>query len=286
MSFSIKSCKFYRPFFITSRNYGERLGTSGDKTIYQEHEETAKQKEVSKWRKPWIKREGEWQSKLSIFVEKSPHPDIMYIMSQIPNFTIEKAKSWWGDLKSLQESQNQKYLPERVAALGSNLAAVHFFTYRQCAVRLKGSQNWIKGDISTLNLPDHYTEGYYVEAIDCTNFHHGGIRYEGLENIRNLNFLKWLSLKNNKHVDVWCIDKVAGLCEDTLEYLDISGCNICIGCIFALARMRALKVLIITDPGEDLTLQAALSMLEEENSNLIIQAIEPVVNETSEHKTE
>ncbi|RVE49334.1 hypothetical protein evm_006047 [Chilo suppressalis] len=279
MSINLKSYRFFRPLITTSRSYCE-------KSIYQKHEEGEKPRLVHgkpypEWRKPWIKREGEWQSKLSLFVEKSPNPDIMYIFSQIPEFTIQKAKRWWAQIKSYQEIENQRFLPERVAALGSNLAAVHFFTFRQCSVRLKDSQEWIKGDITTLKLPDHYVDGYYVEAIDCTNFHHNGIRYEGLENLRQLNFLKWLSLKNNKNVDVWCLDRLAGLCGRTLEYLDISGCNICTGCIFALARIKALKLLVITDPGDDFTLQAALSMLEEENPSLLINAISPVSNEES-----
>jgi hypothetical protein len=76
---------------------------------------------------------------------------------------------------------------------------------------------------------------------------------------------------------VWCIDRVAGLCGKTLEYLDISGCQLCVGTVFAIAQMKALKMLIITDPGDDQTLQAALSMLEEENPKLMINAIAPIV---------
>lgn len=141
--------------------------------------------------------------------------------------------------------------------------------------RLKDSHEWIKGDITTLKLPTSYVDGYFVEAVDCTNFHHNGIRYEGIENLRNLNFLKWLSLKNNKHVDVWCIDRIAGQNGRTLEYLDISGCNITQGCILAIARMKALKMLVVTDPGDNVELQAGLSMLEDENPHLIINAIPP-----------
>lgn len=271
MALNLKTNRLFRPLFITSRTYCE-------KSIYQKHEEGEKPRMVHgkpypEWRKPWIKRDGEWSSKLSVFVEKNPNPDIMSIFSKIPDLTIQKMKDWWIEMKELQEKQNQKFIPERVAALGANLAAVHFFSYRSCLVRLKDSNEWIRGDITTLKLPDHYVDGYFVEAIDCSNFHHNGIRYEGLENLRSLNFLKWLSLKNSKHVDVWCLDRIAGYCGRTLEYLDISGCQLCVGSIIALARLRALKVLIVTDPGNDVTLQAALSMLEEENPKLMINAI-------------
>ncbi|OWR45112.1 hypothetical protein KGM_208183 [Danaus plexippus plexippus] len=175
-------------------------------------------------------------------------------------------------MKVLQEIHNQKFLTERIAALGSNLAAVHFFTYRQCAVRLKDEKQWITGDITTLNLPDHFVEGYYVEAVDCTNFHHNGIRYEGIKNLSGLNFLKWLSLKNNKHVDVWCLDRLAGQNGETLEYLDLQGCQLCVGCIYALARMPALKYLTVTDPGDNVEVQAALSLLESSKPGLLIAA--------------
>lgn len=139
--------------------------------------------------------------------------------------------------------------------------------------RLKDSQEWISGDATKLKLPDHYVDGYFVEAVDCTNFHHNGIRYEGLQNLLNLHFLKWLSLKNNKYVDVWCLDRIAGQNGNTLEYLDISGCNLCVGGVFALIRMPALKFLVVSDPGVNVDVQAALSMLEQEKSKLLIKAI-------------
>lgn len=76
-------------------------------------------------------------------------------------------------------------------------------------------------------------------------------------------------------MDVWCLDRLAGQNGRSLEYLDISGCDICLGCIQPLSRMTALKYLVITDPGDNVELQAGLSMLEEENTNLMINAIPP-----------
>ncbi|XP_028156391.1 distal membrane-arm assembly complex protein 2 [Ostrinia furnacalis] len=277
MALTSKTSILYRALTITSRRY---YCDKNEKSIYQRHEEGEKPRmvhgqEYPDWRKPWVKREGEFTSKLSVFVEKNPSPDIMFILSQIPNVTRQKIKDWWSSMKELQEIENQKYIPERVATLGANLAAVHFFCYRYAAVRLKGKTEWIRGNITNLTLPNTFTDGYYVEAIDCSDFHHNGIRYEGLENLTNLNFLRWLSLKNNKHVDVWCLDRIAGLTGKTLEFLDISGCNLCVGGVYALARMSALKMLVITDPGPDIKLQTALSLLEEENPNILIKAIPP-----------
>ncbi|KAL4716206.1 hypothetical protein ACJJTC_004700 [Scirpophaga incertulas] len=271
MSLFNKSWRSLRPLF-TSRGYCE-------KSIYQKHEEGEKPrlvygKEYPEWRKPWIKRKGEFTSKLGLFVEKNPNPDILNMLSKAPNLTVAKIKKWWSEMKDLQEIENQKYLPERVAALGFNLAAVQFFVYRSCSVRLKDSQDWIKGDITTLKLPTTFVEGYLVEAIDCSTFYRGGIRYEGLENIGNLPFLKWLSLRNGKHIDIWCVNRVASLAGETLEYLDLSGCNLCSNCVFALARMHKLRILVITDPGDNLEMQTALSLLEEENPQLMLKTIQ------------
>lgn len=89
----------------------------------------------------------------------------------------------------------------------------------------------------------------------------------------NLKYLKWLSLRNNKYIDVWCLDRIAALTGDNLEYLDIVGCNLCVGGLHAIARMQTLKYLIINDPGDDIELQAGLSLLEQEKPDLLINAI-------------
>lgn len=88
-------------------------------------------------------------------------------------------------------------------------------------------------------------------------------------------------MKNNKFIDVWCLDRIAGQNGSTLEYLDISGCNICVGSIFALARMSSLKLLVLSDPEENVELQAAISMLEEERPSLLIKSIPAAITNVS-----
>lgn len=133
MALTLKPNCYYRPFITLARNYCE-------KSIYQRNEEgtpprTAQGKLYPDWRKPWIQRDGEWKSKLSVFIEKNPSPDIMNAFSQVPDLTFSKIKEWWKSMKVLQEIHNQKFLPERVSILGSNLAAMHFFIYRHAALR-------------------------------------------------------------------------------------------------------------------------------------------------------
>lgn len=84
--------------------------------------------------------------------------------------------------------------------------------------------------------------------------------------------MKWLSLKNNTHVDVWCLDRIAGQNGKSLEYLDLTGCKLCVGSVYALARMTSLKALVVTVPVDDIPVQVALSMLEEDKPNLLIKA--------------
>lgn len=275
MSLSLKTkCLCYRPSYVVTRLYC-------DKSIYQRDEEGPKPRTVygklyPNWRKPWIQRDGEWKTKLSVFVTKNPNPDILGALSKIPTLNMQMVKDWWKEMKILQEIENQKYMKKRVAALGANLAAIHFFCFRDAKVRLRGSPRWLSGDAQTLNLPEHFEDGWFVEAIDCTDFHHNGIRYEGLQNLMNLNYLKWLCIKNSKYIDVWCLDRIAGQNGSSLEYLDISGCKLCPGGIIALSRMSALKLLVITDPGDDIDIQAALSILEQENPDLLIKVMDPV----------
>lgn len=164
-------------------------------------------------------------------------------------------------------------MPLRTPGNNAIIAFYHLF-------RLKDSRIWMTGFTPQLKLPDKYVDGFYVEAVDCSKFHRNGIRYEGIQNLTGLNFLKWLSLKNNKHIDVWCLDRLAGQNGKTLEYLDITGMPLTAEAVFALCRMSALKVLLITDPGDNIDAQAALSILESENPNLTIKAEFTEVNET------
>lgn len=134
MTLNLVKRSLYRPIVITSRCYCD------NKSIYQKHEEGKKPKKVlgelyPEWRRPWIERDGEWSSKLSIFVEKSPSADILNLMQKVPDLNVKVVRDWWSSMKEKQKEENQKYISQRVEILGSNLAAVHFFTFRGASVR-------------------------------------------------------------------------------------------------------------------------------------------------------
>lgn len=231
-------------------------------------------KPYPEWRRPWAERDGEWYSKFKLFLEeRNPSPDVLNFMQKIPDFSIDKARSWWRKSKEFHAIANQKYISERVEILGPDLAAAHFVCFREGAIKFKNQSNWLKGDPTKdeLKLPVTYDDNYIVEMIDCSGFKDGGLRYEGLLNLSNLSSLKWLSLKNNIYVDEWGVDRIVGQCGQSLEYLDLSGCPIALGTIIALARIPNLKVLILSDIEYPEEIQAGIATLEAENESLLVK---------------
>ena len=48
--------------------------------------------------------------------------------------------------------------------------------------------------------------------------------YEGLQNIRNLIYLKDLDLSYCPLIDEWCLDRITGEFHESIEVLNLSGC--------------------------------------------------------------
>ena len=71
--------------------------------------------------------------------------------------------------------KSQKFIKERIATLGPDLAAAHFLISRHCRVRFKGHTNWIKADNfqfftgKTLDLPLCHAPDWHLEAIGMSN---------------------------------------------------------------------------------------------------------------------
>ena len=61
-------------------------------------------------------------------------------------------------------------------------------------------------------------------------------------------YLKNLDLSYSPLIDVWCMDRITGEFQDSLEYLDVSGCRALnwngLECLW---RLRKLKVLVLHD---------------------------------------
>jgi len=144
---------------------------------------------------------------------------------------------------------------ERLTALGPDLAAAHFLCHRNCRVRFRGHKDWTEVDErGNLDIPAIYVKGWYIEAIDAAE---AMLVYEGLQNLRNLQHLKFLDLSYCPHIDEYCLDRITGEFHHSLEYLNISGCRkVNWNGLEVLWRCSNLKVLVIKDMDhvQDLTL--------------------------------
>lgn len=160
-----------------------------------------------------------------------------------------------------QERYLQQFIPERHQILGNDLAAAHFLTHRGGRVRFCGHQEWIvanKGEDSS--LPNKFVSGMFVEAIDCEGMN---LYYEGLENVRRLKKLRFLSFKGVTSFDDWCLDRVSGSEFESLEVLDLSDTQISERGFQALYRVPTLKKLILDNPNRSTNWSLTLAMLQD-----------------------
>lgn len=191
--------------------------------------------------------------------------------SRIMNYdwSIKSIYSWFMRKQVEFNKYNQRYIPDRVQALGSDLAAAHFVVYRDGAIRFRGQDKFIrwtnKKEEYYVDLPKTYEPNYFVEAIDVSDVI---LHYQGLENFKNLFKLKWLRLRNNPVLDNWCLDYI-GHAIPNLEYLDISYCpQVTSSGIAGLHKLKQLKELVVSN--NDIEFQMACFALEDINPGLFI----------------
>ncbi|XP_050543996.1 distal membrane-arm assembly complex protein 2 [Daktulosphaira vitifoliae] len=191
-------------------------------------------------------------------------PDQNFSPSRIMSYdwSMKSIGKWYEQKKVEYKKYSQRYVPERVKALGTDLAAAHFIVYRGGAVKFVNHKDFIrwenKKEEYCINLPEKYDASYRVDAIDASNL---SIYYEGLENFKLLYKLKWLSLRNNPVLDDWSLDLIGSIMP-SLEYLDISNCKqISCNGIAGLQKLRNLKELVVNN--EDIEFQMACFALED-----------------------
>lgn len=196
---------------------------------------------------------------------------IKFVMPD-PSFTPPRIMSYDWSLKSIFSwfvrkriefyKYNQRYIPERVKALGSDIAIAHYIVYRGGAIKFRGHDEIIqwtnKEEEYFANLPTTYDPNYFVEVIDASNLM---LYYPAMENFKHLYKLKRLSLRNNLVLDNWSLDYI-GYAIPNLEYLDISNCpEVTAEGICGLQKLRHLKELVINSP--DVEVQMACFALED-----------------------
>lgn len=117
------------------------------------------------------------------------------------------------------------------------------------------------------SLPGLYDGDYIIDAIKCDGME---LVYEGLENIRRLNGLRYLSFRNVKLFDDWHMDRICGNQFDTIEILDLTGTQITANALYAVPKLRSLKAIVLETTDRSIEFQLACSLLEEAMPNLRI----------------
>ncbi|KAL5293389.1 ATP5SL family protein [Megaselia abdita] len=259
------------PLAVTQnkRYYGQQQ-SSLDKL----KEEIDESKKMMKWRTEAANDPSIWKSKLTAFEFKEQNSDFITMMQQPVDLSIQGAKDWWKSRQEKMERHMQQFIPERHAILGNDLAAAHFVVHRGGSVKFAHERTWTKqDDIGDYKLPTTMDPKYKVEAI---KFDGMILYYEGLENIRYLLQLKFMSFHNVKSFDDWCLDRLSGGQFPVLDTLDLSGTSVTERGLNALYRMKNLKFLIVDDPKKDLPFELACAVLEEENPNLKVYSVEQI----------
>lgn len=201
---------------------------------------------------PWLheKMQLEGGNRENIFEVLKPkhgiHPDTAIKMQSHYEFSLAAFKRYRASKLELAKRDDQRYLTERVRALGVELAAATFLVHRGAAVKFHEFEKWIvRDEDGEYTLPRFFTEGYTVEAVDVASFE---IMYTGIENLAGLSKLKSLVMKDSPRVDDWCLDAISAMFHSTLEFLDISGCPmITERGLNVLHRMKQLKHLNIAN---------------------------------------
>lgn len=239
----------------------------------QLREELARDKKALKWRKS-NHEAGDIDTKLKLFANQEQTSDYIIMMQKPITLNPKDWLAMWDKKKEREERHMQQFVPERHEILGPDLATAHFILHRGGAVKFLNSQNWMRADENgEFNLPNTHNPQFKVEALRCDNMK---LYYEGLENIRWLQHLKFISFRNIKTFDDWCLDRISGSQCNKLEILDISNTSCTSRGLSCLYRLNNLKLLIVDDPKSSLEYELTCSMLEESLPNLQIVAANSV----------
>ncbi|KAH8388905.1 hypothetical protein KR215_006171 [Drosophila sulfurigaster] len=229
-------------------------------TVKRIREELSQDKQQLRWRTPIGDRPQDWNSKLKLFSNSEQTSDFIVMMQRPIDLSPKTVKQWWHKRQETIERHMQQFIPERHKILGPELAAAHFILYRGGAAKFLNDPKWHRASAEgEFSLPNKYDTSFKLEALRCDNMQ---LYYEGLENLRCLEHLKFLSLHNIKTIDDWCLDRVSGSEFPRLEVLDISGTNITYNGLACLYRLSQLKLLILDDPKQSLEMELSAAMLE------------------------
>ncbi|XP_055923737.1 distal membrane-arm assembly complex protein 2 [Eupeodes corollae] len=241
-------------------------------------------KKTLQWRTPIGDRPGDWNSKLKTFADMEQTADYITMMQKPIDLSPKALKEWWTERRERTERFLQQYVVERHEQLGNELAAAHFIIFRGGSVKFHHERDWKRTDEEgEYNLPTKFHPAWKVEAIKCDNM---TLYYEGLENIRCLPNLKFLSFRNVATFDDWCLDRVSGSEFCRLEVLDLSGTQVTANGLQCLYRIPTMKLLILDDPKASVELELSCALLEEAILNLKIFHAKDIHGEAEKESSE
>lgn len=219
-------------------------------------------KETLQWRTPWADQSGVWYSKFKLFGSDKNNAEIIKFLQTPIKLSPSAIKKWWKRKQLETEIAMQGYIPERNKILGNDLAAAHFIVFRCGKVKFVGEDKWIEQDENAkYDLPNNYVPDKLLEAIDCSNMK---LHYEGLDNLRGLKKVTWLSFNNCPYIDDWCMDRITGIFRDTVTYLDIRKCNsITDRGLSSLYKVKNLKTLYVSNITKSKSTELTCIMLQD-----------------------
>lgn len=200
---------------LQARNFSlsavNRVDVPSSKPLSEERQsEMNESRKKLLWRAEPADKPGEWFTKFKLFMQDDKPKEVLITKLQKDiSWSPTNIKKMLNRSAEKKERYMQQFVKERHEILGNDLAAAHFLIYRQGKVKFVGQDEWIKmnKDEDRVNLPDKYQHGMFLEAADCEGVK---LYYEGLENLRRLYELRFLSFKNIKSFDDWCLDRVSG----------------------------------------------------------------------------
>lgn len=228
-------------------------------------------KQQLKWRTPYSDRPDAFQSGFKLFSSTNRNSELVELLQQPVDLSVSSIKQWWSKRKLGVEAHMQKFIPERHAMLGDDLAAAHFIVHRGGSVRFRGHDKWIKMDEDEeYDLPKNYVPNLVLEEIKCDNMN---LYYEGLENIRRLRYLTHLSFENVTKFDDWYLDRLSGSEFPALEVLNLRGTAVSDKGLNALYRLPSLKAVLVDDPEKNIMWKMTVALLEEWNPKMSVKSV-------------
>lgn len=277
-NFFLQHCKLCSSKNVNEGNVSDSFQKKEDKDIVpKKYDPKQVSKEDMQWRTNWHQKDSQFNRFLRTFYKEENNRSILHRLQKPIDLSPSNVKKWWIQKTEEKEKIMQSYIPQRHQILGNELAAAHFIVHRGGSIKFFNEDKWIKANkYNEYNLPRFYEEEKVLEAIDCTDMK---LVYEGFENLRDLKRVEWLSLNGCEKIDDWCMDRICGIFNHSLIYLDLRNCpKITYRGLGALYKMRKLKTLYLDDFFRSTTYEMTCLLLQEANPQLNIKS-DPVVFE-------